>query len=295
MQIRLPDGQSVRLSPGALIGRLSSAEVRFADPTVSEAHAMVSLRGRQLKLLSLRRWFEVEGKRCSELVLAAGQRIALAPEVVLVVERVSVAPLVMALAGASPEPYELSAAVHSLVEGPHGLAIQAGFEPNASAHISSSTDGWVLRQRDGTTVDLRADMTFKVAETPLEVVLVAVRGGLTTAPSPSTSRPMRIVAKFDTVHLHPEGRPSTVLTGIAARIISELVAMGGGPVEWGVVAGEIWIQDDDRLLRQNWDRNMRHLRSRLRSVGIRDDLVRPDGKGNTELFLLPGDEVVDET
>lgn len=258
---------------------------------------MVSLRGRQLKLLSLRRWFEVEGRRCSELALAAGQRIVLAPEVVLEVERVSVAPWVVGLAGVVPEPHEpheLSAPVNSLVVGPDGIELHPGFEPDAAAHVSSSTDGWVLRHDDGTTVDLRSDTSFQVAGVELSVVQVPVEGGLTTAPSPSTSRPMRIVARLDTVHLHPEGRPSTVLTGIAARIVSELVAMGGGPVGWEVVAREIWVHGDERLLRQNWDRNMRHLRSRMRSVGLRDDLVRPDGKGNTELFLLPGDEIVDE-
>ena len=295
VQMKLPNGRSVRLSPGALIGRSSSAEVQFSDPGVSEAHAMVSLRGRQLKLLALRRWFEVEGRRCSELVLAPGQRIQLAPEVGLVVEAVAVAPRVLALAGAEPDPCELSASVHSVLEAGDGIRIESGFVPEALAHVSSTTDGWVLRQRDGETLDLRPGTTCLVAGHTLSVVLVEVNSGHTTTPTPTATRPLRIVARVDTVHLHPEGAAPVVLTGIAAQIVSELVLLGGGPVSWDVVAREIWIQDDERLLRQNWDRNMRHLRSRLRSFGIRDDLVRPDGKGHTELFLLPGDEVVDET
>ena len=295
VQMTLPDGRSVRLSPGAIVGRLSSAEIRFSDPGVSEAHALVSLRGRQLKLLALRRWFEVGGKRCSEVVLAAGQRIHLTPEVVLTVEAVSVAPRVLALAGASPDPCELSASVHSVIEGDGGLVIEPGFLPDAVAHISSSTDGWVLRRDDGETLDLHPGTTATLGSSVVTAVLVDVDAGTSTQHTPITARPLRIVARLDTAHLHPDGRPSVVLTGIAARIVSELVVLGGGPVSWEVVAREIWAQGDERLLRQNWDRNMRSLRGRLRSEGIRDDLVRPDGHGNTELFLLPGDEAIDET
>jgi hypothetical protein len=295
VDLLLPDGDRVRLSPGAVIGRVSWAEVRFADPRVSEAHAMVSLRGRQLKLLALRRWFEVGGKRCSEVVLAPGQRITLAPEVTLVVEAVSVESRVLALAGIEPEPCELSASVHSLVEEGEALRLEPGFVPDALAHVCSSTDGWVLRDEHGDTVPLTAGTSCTIGGHEVSVVLVDVGDQGTTLFTPNASRPLTIVARVDTVHLHAEGHPSRVLTGIAARIISELVLLGGGPVSWAVVAREIWSQDDDRLLRQNWDRNMRHLRSRLRSLGVRDDLVRPDGKGNTELFLLPGDRAIDET
>ena len=257
---------------------------------------MVAHRGRHLKLLALRRWFEVEGRRCSELVLAPGQRIVLAPEVVLVVQAVSVAPQVLALSGALPDPCELSASVHSVVASEGGLEIESGFVPEAAAHVSSTTDGWVIRLEDGATADLRPGVTCEVGGHELTVVLLDVSGGgQTTTPTPTTTRPMRIVARVDTVHLYPEGGAPMVLTGIAAQIVSELVLLGGGPVSWEVVAREIWRQDDERLLRQNWDRNMRHLRRRLRSMDLRDDLVRPDGKGNTELFLLPGDVVVDET
>src|SRR5688572_12986358 len=107
--LRMADGTVVKLSPGALIGRLSSADLRFAEPTVSEAHALVSLRGRELKLLALRRWFEVGGHRLSELSLAAGQHIHLAEHIVLVVEEVHVASRILALSGLDPDPYELSA------------------------------------------------------------------------------------------------------------------------------------------------------------------------------------------
>lgn len=84
-----------------------------------------------------------------------------------------------------------------------------------------------------------------------------------------------------------------VLAGNQARIVSELVAFGG-PVEWETVAREIWRDEGDRaVLRQNWDRNMSALRSRLKAADIRPDLIRADGKGKVELILLPGDRVED--
>ena len=46
--------------------------------------------------------------------------------------------------------------------------------------------------------------------------------------------------------------------------------------------------------RKSWDRALARLRERLREAGLREDLVRPDGRGNVELFLRPGDQVVDE-
>jgi hypothetical protein len=297
VQLRLPDGQVVQLAPGSLIGRLSSAELRFADPNVSEAHALVSLRGRELKLLALRRWFEVGGKRLSELALAAGQRIQLAPEVVLIVEDVHVVPTVLALVGLGPEPVELSASVHAVVRADDGLRMEVGYVPDALAHVSSSTDGWVLRTSAGDVRDLTEGTVVVVDGVEIEAIQVDVGAPLSTLHAPPASPPLRIVARHDTVHVHPIGapdRPSAVLTGISARIVSELVAFGS-PVPWSMVAREIWGEvDNERLLRQNWDRNMRSLRARLRSVGVRDDLVRPDGHGNTELFLLPDDEIVDE-
>ena len=47
---RGPDGQRHRVPHGGVIGRLSGAALVLRDPRVSEAHAMVSLRGGALHL-----------------------------------------------------------------------------------------------------------------------------------------------------------------------------------------------------------------------------------------------------
>jgi hypothetical protein len=293
VQLRLADGTQVRLSPGALIGRLSSADLRFAEPTVSEAHALVSLRGRELKLLALRRWFHVGGHRLSELSLAPGQHIHLAPEVELVVEEVHVAPRILALSGLDPDPYELSASVHSVIRRGGKLVAEPKYLPDALGHVSSSTDGWVLRTAAGEVLDLAVGTRFVLDGEEIVAVPLDTGSPTSTVAASPTSPPLRVVARYDTVHLHVEGRTTVVISGIGARIVSELAALGC-PVPWQVVAHEIWQETDERVLRQNWDRNMRSLRARLRSLGLRDDLVRPDGRGNTELFLLPGDELVND-
>ncbi len=49
-----PDGRSELLGPGDIIGRMPTATLTINDPHVSEAHALVSLRGSELKLPGLR-------------------------------------------------------------------------------------------------------------------------------------------------------------------------------------------------------------------------------------------------
>ena len=48
VRLRLPDGTIETLYAGDLIGRTWAAALRLDDPDVSEAHAMVSLRGERL-------------------------------------------------------------------------------------------------------------------------------------------------------------------------------------------------------------------------------------------------------
>jgi hypothetical protein len=69
----------------------------------------------------------------------------------------------------------------------------------------------------------------------------------------------------------------------------------GRPAPWEAVAQEVWGSDHDTYwLRANWDRTLRRLRHHLRAAGVREDLVRADGRGNIELYLHRGDTVVDE-
>ena len=123
---------------------------------------------------------------------------------------------------------------------------------------------------------------------------------LLEASSPATRAggvrpPITIEAQFDTVHIHRDRVPALRLSGIAARIVSELVVFDG-PVSWHVVAGEIWKDETERiLLRRKWDISLARLRKKLRDSGLPPDLVRADRTGNVELTMELGDKVVDKT
>lgn len=285
--------------PGGIIGRLPSAALRLDDPLVSEAHALVSLRGRKLKLLALRGSMEVDGRRVPELVLEPGQRILLAQGVQLEVDGVELPSHVLALTGLGAQPEELSASVYSIVtRPPPGLPeLVVGFQASAAAHVYSTTAGWRIRLANQAPENVEEGRRWDIDGVDVGVVSVpiAAAGAKSTFFQGRIYAPVRIVARYDTVHLESPGQPTLVITGVPAHILSELVTMNA-PAPWEVVAAEVWRGEEDRqILRQNWDRNLRTLRGKLRAAGFREDLVRPDGKGNVELFLQPGDSVVNET
>lgn len=273
---------------------MAGAAMPLRDARVSEAHALVSLRGGEIKLLALRRWFEVDGERSSEVVLRPGQKIALAPGCELSVVDVHVADELLAIAGLGPLPLMLEAAVYSLIERA-GLTLVPGFEEPALGHVWSTGSGWALQLADRAAVDLHSGLTFAVAGATLQVIALPAPAARATLQGDHYDAPLQIVLRHDTVHIHRERQPSVVINGVPARILTE-VALLQMPVPWEVAAAEVYRGEDDRrVLRQNWDRNLRTLRNRLREHAVRDDIVRPDGKGNVELFLLPGDTVVNES
>ncbi|MEL6348923.1 MAG: FHA domain-containing protein, partial [Myxococcota bacterium] len=72
VRFKLTDGRTVDLGPGDIIGRLAGAALRLNEAHISEAHALVSLRGDQLMLLALRGVLSVNGRPCASVVLQPG-------------------------------------------------------------------------------------------------------------------------------------------------------------------------------------------------------------------------------
>jgi hypothetical protein len=302
VRFRLPDGRTAQVAAGGLIGRASTADLRIESPEVSEAHAFISMRGRHLQMLSLRRWIIEGGERRSSVILAPGQRIRLSQNVALDVEAVELPDSVLVLYGDGQELCTLSESVYSVVVAQAGPSqtpsykLHPEFIPGAEAYVWGTSDGFTLRVGDrapvelssGTAWDLRGHH-FAVESRPLG------EGALSTRSIGQNDPPLAIVARYDTVYVRMPGRPECVIAGLLARIVSELATIGR-LVSWEAVAREIWGDESDRgIMRQNWDRNLRRLRAQLREAGIRPDLVRPDGKGNVELYLLPQDTVIDES
>ncbi len=294
VRVRRPDGTTATLAPGDLVGRLGSAALHLHDARISEAHALVSLRGQELKLLALRGRFAVDGKVADEVVLKPGLAVEFAPGLVVDVVEVVVPAEVLALRG-DGLPRQLLAGVCSLyVESePRLLPRYAG---DAAAWIWSIGGSWAVKVGDGPTRPFAAGDVIEVAGRRFEAVSVALsEAGRDATRAGGLRPPLRIEARFDSVQILRDGLPTFAVGGIGARIVSELVAFDG-PVHWQVVAAEIWTDEADAMqLRRRWDVALSRLRGKLRHARLPVDLVRADHNGYVELLREAGDVVVDRT
>jgi hypothetical protein len=170
------------------------------------------------------------------------------------------------------------------------------FEPDAALHLWWNGESWRARTR-GESFSVDAETTLRVGTLDVSFVLLdAVQGGVTTPNQGALlEAPLRIVAWYDSVEIHREGRQPVTISGIGARILSELVVLGG-PTEWHVIAKEIWREPTDPFeLRHRWDVTLARLRARLKSAGIRGDLLRSAGTGHIQFIRNPSDLVEDRT
>ena len=292
VRLRLPDGTTTEVGHGDLIGRLWSAAVQISDARVSEAHAMVSLRGPELTLLALRGRFACEGQTLSSLRLAAGQRILLAEGVELHVEEVTLPAAVFAIEG-DGLPRVVVPGVCSLLTRPRPELVPR-LVPGAPAWVWGDGEAWRLAI-GGVTRTVKPGDQWELDGRRFSATAMSLGDSARTATrlDGGVSRPLHVVASFQTAHIRTAGSEPLVLSGIAARLVSEVVAFDG-PVPWEVLAREIWPEEDDpQLLRHKLDVNLSRLRARLREAGLRPDVVRSDGFGHVELFLHDGDVVDD--
>lgn len=291
----LPDGDTRELHPGDLIGRLASAALHLDDERVSEAHALVSLRGRSLQLLGLRGRFVVDQKPTSTVTLVPGLEIELARDLFLGVEDVELPASVLALEG-DELPRQVLSGVCSLLLEPRPRLVTR-WRSDAAAWLFSTGSEWRLRLPGVAPQPIGPGDAFTIEGGSFRCVPTAIEAA---AQSPTrvgsgAYRPLRIEARFDTAHIHRPGEEALILSGLSARILSELVAFDG-PVNWEVIAGEIWPADEgDTPLRSRWDTNLMRLRRKLRDAHVRSDLVRSDRRGQVELVLYEGDRVEDRT
>jgi len=294
--VTLGDGPPHTLHPGDLVGRLATAALRVDDPRVSEAHALVSLRDGELWLLALRGVLAVDRKRQGKVVMVPGLQVRLAKGLTLTVLEVNLPDEALALTIDDHEPQLHVGSAASLITEPEA-GLSPRFEPEAAARLWSDGTGWRIRPQGGEAVELVPGQAIEVGGHTLRPVTVPLQRASqdATVLGGRVHPPLRLVARYDTAHLHREGHEPVLLSGIGARILGELVALGA-PAPWKVVAEQVWRDEPvEHRLRRRWDVNLGRLRARLEQHGIRPDLIRSDGTGNIELVLLPGDKVVDET
>ncbi len=296
VRFELPDGSHCELGHGDLVGRLWSAALQLDDARISEAHAMLSLRGETFRLLALRGRFAVAGKPSTSLILAPEMQIFLARELSIRVTDIELPTRVMGIEGPGL-PRQVLNGVCSLVCQTRNELVPK-YEANAAAHIWSDGQHWQLKVREtGERLELHDGVRFTLAGQEFCAVAIdlAAVGRNATRMLGGVQDSMSIVAQYDSVHLARSGQAPVALSGLGARLVSELVVFDG-PVPWQVLAKEIWPDEDDsHLLRRRLDVNLARLRKKLREAGLRTDLVRADGLGHLELFLYEGDTVEDRT
>ncbi|MCB9742443.1 MAG: hypothetical protein H6740_07585 [Alphaproteobacteria bacterium] len=293
--IRAPDGSLHELVHGDLIGRLSTAALCLDDGRVSEAHAMISLREQELRLIALRGALAVRGKPCSEVALEPGLKVLLARGLALRVEEVALPEAVLGLEGEGLARQVLPP-VCSLTTAPRPK-LSKGWAGEAEAWIWCAGPGWRTRLEGEAPRALAPGDTLEVGGLRFLAVAVplASAGQAETRRFGGVDAPLHLVAHFDTAHIHRDGDVVVGLSGVLARIVSELVSFGG-PVPWQVLAGQLWPREEEpSVLRSRLDVNLSRLRRRLREARVRTDLVRSDGAGQIELLLYPHDQVEDHT
>jgi hypothetical protein len=295
VRFALPDGTEVHAGPAALVGRAWSAEVRIDDGRVSEAHALVSLRGGALFLLALRGRIRVDGRDRPRIELAVGQTIELAAGVELFVREVRLPDELLGLEAPGMS-RQILTGVTSLVGG-DTPRLTLGHEPSAGALAWSDGLAWRLRIGDGAVEPLDAGQSFTVQGTRFHAVACALREHAMgeTGPAADVTR-LRIVSHYDTVQIwRDETAEPQVLTGQPARVVSELLAVRG-PIRWEAVAESIWGKNENPgTLRHRLDVTLAKARRVLRDAGVRGDLVTAHHNGCLELLLYPGDVVDDRS
>ncbi len=295
VRIEAPDGTLHELAHGDVIGRLQGASLALDDGRISEAHAMVSLREQELRLLSLRGRFAVADRPLKEVALSPGLEIELARHLFVRVDAVVLPEAVMGLQAAGMARQVLPP-VCTLVADPD-CRLVASWVEHGLLHAWSNGRGWSMRIQGGPVLPLHFGDVVRIGE--LEVLAVpiplAVAGETPTRTRGAIDAPLQVVASYDAVHVHRDGAIVATLAGIQARMVSELVALRG-PITWEALARELWRDGSEAsILRPRLDVTIARLRRRLQRAGIRSDLVRMDGAGNVELFLQPHDRAVDRT
>lgn len=290
--IRTGDGVVHELGHGDLIGRLWSAALHVDDPWISEAHALVSLRGDALHLLALRGRLVVGEAAKDSVRLEVGLNVRLSPDVTLEVVDVRLPGEALAL--------QAEGLGRRVLHGTCGLVVRPtpAIVPLATdgvdATVWQSASGWRVRVGTGEPRALHAGDTVEVGG----VVFTAVDVPIASVPATrqQATPTLRLVARYDSVHVLREGEPPFVVGGVPARLLSELVRFGT-PVPWALLADELWrdAEADPSVQRRRLDATLARLRARLAEGNVRPDLVRPTGAGHLELVLHPGDLAEDQT
>ncbi|MBX2804235.1 MAG: hypothetical protein KTR31_41625, partial [Myxococcales bacterium] len=167
-----------------------------------------------------------------------------------------------------------------------------GYQAHAAGWLSPSAGQWQFQPAGRAPAPFRPGDVWELGEGhSLEAVAVPTQDAHLQI-TQSAVEQLTVLGRTDTAHLHRQGRSPLVLTGLQARMITELGLIGTS-VDWRVLAQGLWPTDLEPD-RDKYDQLTRRLRIKLRDHGIRTDLVRPTNTGMVELYLHRMDRFVDE-
>ena len=171
--LRDPAGRDHELVPGEMIGRVWSAALQLDDGRVSEAHAMVSLREGELRLIPLRGALAVRGQPLPQVPLVPGLVVTLAPGVE--VEVVDLA-LPAEVLGVEAEGMlrQMLPGVCSVVVDPTPRLVQ-GWREGAALHVWTTGDHWMMRRRDREAEGVQAGAVVEVEGAVVRFVGIPLR------------------------------------------------------------------------------------------------------------------------
>jgi hypothetical protein len=285
----------VALGHGDLIGRLPGAALSLDDGRISEAHALVSLRGGELHLLGLRGRFRVHQQVVSSVALVEGLEIELAEGLFVRVQRLVLPDKVLSIALPGQMPSTLTGTTS--VRGGTTPALLPGYQLDALALIWAFGSSWRISIAGGPPAPLLPGRVPLSGDITLAVHEVALSSASLTRTRPDLVAPWRLHVFPAGVTLQEVGGPQARLGGLVGRTLGVL-ATAGRPLDWKELAARIWVDDrsDERSLRRRLDTTLSRLRRALRDAGLGFDRITLDGSGTASLTLGPDDrvEVVDD-
>lgn len=287
----------VVLGPGALIGRHGLCALRIDDPRISEVHAVLRQRGRRMHMAAIGGVLRVGGAPIRDLQLQPGLRVHLLPGVILEVLTVARPAEVLALQVGDLPPQELVDGCYSVLRSPL-VDLVPGQLAGALVQVIDSGDSWRVLLPGGEAPVLRPGKTFQVRRVPIHALTLPTRSNRAWAAVPGQWRAdplaLRFEAQSEVVHIERATRHDLALTGRSAELLRAL-HHAGGALSPAALAQALWPEAAARFVvapqtaRRRLARAVEELRTVLRSHGVRDDLVRDDGVGNVELYLLAQD------
>lgn len=295
VRLLLPSGRVGELPIGATIGRSPYSAVRLDDPEISEAHALLSWRAGELRLVALRRRFSLRGHVAEEARLYEGDEIELAPGIVVEVLEVRMPRDLLVVEGPGL-PSQLLPDVAAIVLGPPP-SLSTRLVPDAAAILWQSTDAAAaprVRARfpDGSETELGLDGVVLVGGLPF-VVRAVPTGTVADAATGRASERAALSIELDgedVVRISDLAR-DVEFVGVQGRLLNVL-ARARAACDWPTLAGRVWSDRGDwDALRSRLDTTVSRIRRRLREVGFQPALVRTDGAGCFVLALEGKDSV----